>query len=275
MDIFERDRYVDILKLMAEKNSGVRGYNSRLSEAASCHSSHLSHVLCERAHLTPDQALAIADFWELPELQSDYFLCLVEWERAGTERLRIKVKRRMDEIRRDAERFHGRSAARDDKERIELSLVDATTYCSHWYYCIVHCLLEIPRFRTVQSLSSHLNLPLHVTESTLKSLERMELAHFDEESLEWRSSRSVKHTVSGDLRTLMNSSQRLFSSYRRELNNKDDLVITMIGALQDSETARAREILLQAFTDISKLKTTDQGPTPEGALMICLDLFVI
>src|SRR5689334_17405816 len=106
MEIFDCERYVDILKVMAERNSTLRGYNSRLAEAASCHSSHLSHVMAERAHLTPEQALAIADFWEFPELQSDYFLSLVDYERAGTERLRKKLQARMEDIRSEAKRFH-------------------------------------------------------------------------------------------------------------------------------------------------------------------------
>ncbi len=275
MEVFDCDRYVEILKLMMEENSSVRGYNSRLAEAASCHSSHLSHVLGERGHLTPDQALAIADFWQLPDLQSDYFLTLVEFERAGTERLRKKLRIRLDDIRKEGRRFHGRTAARDEKPRVELSLADATKYCSHWYYCVIHCLIEVKAFRTEEAIAEHLNLSRTLVHHVLENLERMKLLARDENSGEWYVLQGVKYTGPDDLLTLMNSSQRLFASYRRELRNPDDMNVTIVTAIRKSELAAMREMLINCLKDMTKLSAFQENKEAETAMMICLDLFEI
>ncbi len=263
------------MKVMAEENSSVRGYNSRLAEAASCHSSHLSHVLGERGHLTPDQALAIADFWELPELQSDYFLSLVEFERAGTERLRRKVRARLDELKKEGKRFHGRTAARDEKPRVELSLADATKYCSHWYYSVIHCLLEVKAFRSELAIAEHLNLAPSIVSHAFENLERMKLIAKDSESGEWSVLQGVKYAGPDDLLTLMNSSQRLFSSYRRELRNPDDMNVTIISAVTKSELLAMRELLVSCLKDMTKMSAFNETKESETAMIICLDLFEI
>ena len=58
------------------------GYQRQLSEAAGCHTSYLSQVLADKAQLTPDHAAGLAVFWQWNETASEYFLTMVQLERA-------------------------------------------------------------------------------------------------------------------------------------------------------------------------------------------------
>ena len=90
MSFFDNTNYRDVIRLKIKENDSVRGYQSRLAESAGCHSSYLSQVLKGQVNLTPDQGMAFCEFWNFDELHSDFFLSLLNLERAGTERLKNK-----------------------------------------------------------------------------------------------------------------------------------------------------------------------------------------
>ena len=61
-----------------------RGGIKKIAELLNIDSSQVSQVLSGKKTFTEEQALKVTHFCNLNELESDYFLCLVKIERAGT-----------------------------------------------------------------------------------------------------------------------------------------------------------------------------------------------
>jgi uncharacterized protein (TIGR02147 family) len=142
-----------------------RGSRSALSKALSCQTAYVSSVLRGNAHFTPEQGEAINSHFAHTETEAEFFLLLLQWQRAGTESLRGRLKRQMERIQ--ADRF-------DLKKRIGVSSVlnalDQATYYSEWYYAAIHALASIPEFQTVAAMAERLHLNPALVSQTVEFL---------------------------------------------------------------------------------------------------------
>src|SRR5665213_82836 len=97
---------VDYRKLLEEKikeNSSVRGYQTKLAEAAGCQKAFISQILKGTANLSLDHGISLAQFWGFSETDTEYFLNLIQMERAGTQILRQYFSRQLKRLKVDDE----------------------------------------------------------------------------------------------------------------------------------------------------------------------------
>ncbi len=138
-----------------------RGSRAALAKAIHCQSAYVSSVLRGSAHFTPEQGEAINEHFGHSEAESDYFLLLLQCQRAGTEALRVRLRRQMQRVQES--RF-------DLKRRLSvsqaLSKEDQATYYSEWYYAAIHALSSVPGFGSVSVIATRLKLePSRVAEA--------------------------------------------------------------------------------------------------------------
>lgn len=130
-----------------------RGSRSALAQAIHCQSAYVSSVLRGNAHFTPEQGEAINEHFGHSEAESDYFLLLLQHQRAGTEALRKRIRLQM--LRVQESRF-------DLKKRLSvsqsLSKEDQAIYYSEWYYAAIHALSSVPGFSSVNVIAARLKL---------------------------------------------------------------------------------------------------------------------
>lgn len=161
--VFSFRDYKDFLKSRMKE----RGQIARLAEAAGCHRSYFSQVLHSHVQLTPEQALGLGEHWGLSRAELDYFCLLVDHARAGSPRLRARLEKRLEELRRDqenlGERFKTRAVEPGERELL---------YYSSWQMAAVHVIVSIPRFQTAEAIAERLGLPLARVHATLEALER-------------------------------------------------------------------------------------------------------
>src|SRR4051812_24470031 len=98
--IFEFDGCREYLRHLIASHRTERGYQARLAGRAGCHPSFLSQVLGGRAHLSQEHVLAIAHYLALSYAETEYFLTLLDGERAGSTPLRQHYTRKRKELRR-------------------------------------------------------------------------------------------------------------------------------------------------------------------------------
>ncbi len=91
-NVFEAQTYIDVIRQSLKDNEAVRGFQSRLSEAAGCTTSYFSRVLCGRYHLNLEQAFALCQFWKLDEKETAYFLLLVLRARSSSPGLKAQIE---------------------------------------------------------------------------------------------------------------------------------------------------------------------------------------
>lgn len=170
MDIFSFNSYKEFIKKQINDNSESRGYQSKLAEAARCQKSYLSHILHSHHHLNPDQACGLALFWDLNNEETDWFLLLVDIERAQSESLKKRLREKLRYIKTAREDL----APRFKKPRIKVSEKEFFYYSS-WHWSAIHIITSIPRYQTVEAISEKLGLPKSLVRDCLQNLEEIGL----------------------------------------------------------------------------------------------------
>jgi uncharacterized protein (TIGR02147 family) len=170
ISIYDYNDYREYLRQVIGQNKHIRGFQAQMAKAAPCQSSYLSQVLHSNVQLTPDQALGIANYCGLSELESDYFVNLVSLARATSSNYRSFILRRLKELK---------GKGRDFGSRVQSDVIPNGetdfTYYSAWYWIAIHMIVGIPRYQTVKSISERLRLSEPFIEGCLQKLRSLNL----------------------------------------------------------------------------------------------------
>ncbi|MGE0633334.1 MAG: TIGR02147 family protein [Pseudobdellovibrionaceae bacterium] len=168
--VYDFKRYLDFLKNRIEENRETRGYQTKLAEAAGCQKAFISQVLGGTAHFSLDHGIALGIFWNLSEDESEYFLTLIQLERAGTHTLRSYLDKRLARMR---------QAKMNISERLRKPKLDKqaeeTVYYSSWMWSAIHMAVAIPEMSTTAAIANRLGLPENTVHMILGRLVEMGL----------------------------------------------------------------------------------------------------
>lgn len=133
---------------------GGRGEFLKIAKHLGIHTSTLSQVLSGLKHLTLDQACSLSHYFGMNELETQYLLHLVEYDRAGTERLRATLTKQMARIK---EQSRDLSSVLLSKRT--LSGEEKAIFYSNWFYPGIWALTSIPGYQTRESIARYFGLP--------------------------------------------------------------------------------------------------------------------
>jgi plasmid maintenance system antidote protein VapI len=99
MDLFNQEDYKLFVrgKVRAMASRG-RGQYKKMAESLCVHPTLISQIFKGPRHLTPEQAAEVVAFLGLGEQEAEYFLTLVELNRAGSQRLKALLEKRRERI---------------------------------------------------------------------------------------------------------------------------------------------------------------------------------
>ena len=103
--------------------------------------------------LSLEQASLLSEFLGLNEMQAEYFLALVQLDRAGNESLKKQLRRQMSRIRKSAQ-----IVAKRFSSMTEVSESDKPLYYSDWIYIAVQQLTAIQSFDSEFKIAARLGL---------------------------------------------------------------------------------------------------------------------
>jgi uncharacterized protein (TIGR02147 family) len=165
MNIFINHDYRAVVQAKMKENKEKRGYQSILATVAGCQQSFFSQVLKDKFDLSADQGMKLARFWDFGELETEYFLALIQLSRAGSMEYKRYLQRRLQSLRQ-------RQSAVTDKftqnENLPAELYG--TYFSVWYYSAIHALVSIERYQSIHAIAERLSLPQTVVQDCLNKL---------------------------------------------------------------------------------------------------------
>lgn len=127
------------------------GFRSRVAQAAGCKTAYVAQVLGGGAHFSLEQAEGINGLLEHSEDEGDFFLLLVQFARAGTERLRRRLRAQMKTLRDRQTNLKQRFGVRS-----ELSEQEVLEFFSRWSIVAVHIAATIPRLKTRAAIAEAL-----------------------------------------------------------------------------------------------------------------------
>jgi len=189
------------------KSSKIRGVRTRLADMLGCQLAFVSRVLSGDADLSQEHAITAAEFLNLTDDESDFFLLLHLLSRAGSHKLKSHYQNKINAIQ---------SKRRLISERIqtsapEIGAEDRAIYYSTWQYSAIHVMALVPYFQTRQTLSEHLKIPLIKLNTYIEFLQRVGLIKISGNSilpgekrihLPWDSPFTQSHHVNWRMRAI-------------------------------------------------------------------------
>ncbi len=156
MRIYEFNHYKKYIKnwLRHQPKSGY-GEMRRMAEAMQVNATFLSHVFNGDSDLSVEQGLALANYIHLNNSETDYFVLLIQKERAGDKRTKEFFQLKLDNVKKESLHI---------KERLKLnSQIKEEHYFqffSHWHYGVVLLLVALKDFQTESALAKHLGISI-------------------------------------------------------------------------------------------------------------------
>ncbi|NQZ01822.1 MAG: TIGR02147 family protein [Bdellovibrionales bacterium] len=263
--VFEYESYIPYLNdwLANLPNSG-RGVKGKIAAHLRVSSSLVSFFFKGSKLLTPEQASILSDFIGHTELEADYFYLLVEFERAGNQRLKQNLQRLLQKTK--AEALEVKSRVKKDRE---LNAEEKSVYYSSWIYTGVRNLSAIDSFKDTKTIAEHLTLPFETVNEVLSYLLKIGMVEQDEQGLkagptythiDQESPHVNKHRQNWRLRGFQKMEQKrpdnLFYSSPMSLSEKDservrlmllDMISKSVEIMRPSESQVGRCLNIDWF----------------------------
>lgn len=253
-----------LLQSYPKKGHGVRG---AWAKAIHCQSAFVSHVLNGLYDFSLEQAEALAHYLQLNKEETEYFLLLVQKERAGT----VSLKKFYTQLLKEKidQREHVRERM---KIKNTLKLEDQAIYYSKWLYAAVHILLTIPEYQTApEKIAIYFHVPLFTIREILEFLETREIIIL-------KNGRYVvqNHFLFISKESPLFSNQQSFwrqkaieSIYQ---NDPEEIHFSSIFTISETDIKKIKKILLTSIEDSTQIIK----PSKEEKLYsICMDFFEV
>jgi len=253
-----------LLKSYPKRGHGIR---SVWAEALSCQGAFVSHVLNGLYDFSIEQGEALTRHLGFNREETEYFLLLLQKERAGTHELKKFYSQLVKEKLTARENVRERMKIKEN-----LSIEDQAIYYSKWLYSAIHMLLTIPEFQTSpEKIANYFNSPLVTVREILDFLETRRLVLL----------KNGRYTVQNNY-LLISKDSPLFShqqSFWRQKaiesvyqNNQDDIHFASIFSISESDIKKVKEILMNS---IEKSTEVIKPSKEEKLYSICMDLFEV
>lgn len=153
--IFEFDDYKEYVNswIKQQPRKG-RGQLLKISEALSIHTTLLSHTLRGERDLTPEQAIQLADYMGLLELENQYFMALVFRDRAGNQLLKNKYLSELKNLKEQSLQISKRT-----NQKFKLSEKDKALFYSSWVYSGLRQFSSIESFKSIAEVQEAVGVP--------------------------------------------------------------------------------------------------------------------
>lgn len=238
-----------------------RGQYRKLAEHLGVNSTAVSQIFNGPRDLTPEQGLKIASYLGLAQLETKYFINLIQKERAGTFELKNyfieEEKKLLNESKSIKSRIH---------EHKEISENDKARFYSDWYYSAIRMASAIPKFESVDHIAEHFGLNRSVIQKAVTFLLETGLC------VEKNGQLQV-----GPQSTHLTSDSPLINNHRRnwrikgleQINHRfeEDLFYSSPMSLSEEDFVLIREELVSVITKV--LKKVQKSPEQKLA---CLNI---
>jgi uncharacterized protein (TIGR02147 family) len=250
-----------LIRSLPKQGHGVR---LRLAEALGCQSTYISQVLKGHAHFSLEQIEKIARFFSLSESEAEFFLLLVQENKAGTKELKAIFRKQRERLINERKKM---------KERFRtpqpLSEEQQARYYSSWHYAAIHILTTIPRFRRSEQMRQQLRLPARVVSESLDFLLSAGLVKLEGDEYFPGVTRIY---LGGDSPLIAKHHQnwRLKAMSQVEEASAEDLHYSSVVSLSERDYKKVRETLLKT---LDGLRETIRDSKEEKLCGLCLDFF--
>ena len=268
VSIYNYKDYKKYLSEMCKKeNSNLKGPKARLAEFIGCQLAYLSQVLNGEANLSSEQAEACNRFFGHNKRESNYFLSIVHYEKAGTSNLKKFYLEQINEILEEqklvAKRLNLNKA---------LSPEIQARYYSSWDYLAVNIAVSIPGFQSQKELSDKLGLSLTRLSEILNFLEESLLVKKNGD--QYCIGESGFHLAAGSPFLVKHHTNWRIQAIRSLDDMKpEDLHYSSVISCDQKDIPKIKETLLSAIEKVRK--TVRESENVDSLMSYSVDLFPV
>jgi hypothetical protein len=235
-----------------------------MAREMSIQSTFLSRVLNGQGNFSLEQGLQLSHFLAHSPLESEYFLFLLQFEKAGSHELKSYFKTKLEGIRNERFRLSHHLERKQSLDEHEQAI-----YFSSWKYAFVHALCSLPQIRTEKDLVAPSGLPPDEVGTILKFLFSKGLVGIQNEQLQ-------VNTLNLHLSDTSPFIDQHHRNWRymviKSLDNKkqNNLHYSSLITISAQDATRVREKLVQFIRELS---TIVENTKVEKGFVFCLDFF--
>ncbi|RYZ60223.1 MAG: TIGR02147 family protein [Proteobacteria bacterium] len=153
MSIFDFKSSREILNDKISNSFEKRGHKANLAKVMRVTPSFLSQLINGDAQLSPDQACSLCELWLLDQRQSEYFIELVNFERATTSLLKKRIEAKLATLRQGWQ-----PVPKLEIKAPEIEIKNALRYYASWKPTAVLTACGISGIQTVDAIAKRLQL---------------------------------------------------------------------------------------------------------------------
>lgn len=264
--IYSYIEYRLFLRDWLDQDHQPRGLLSKISEALSCQNSHVTRVLREEVHLTPDQAFLLCQFMKLTDSESHFFMKLVDYERASNINYRNDLKKQLSLLKQEQEdlskRFKENEITQKENEMV---------FYSQWLWTAIHSLIAISQYQTEYALSKRLGVDEKTIKEYLEKLLKMGLAQKKNER--WiHAGGSIHLSKDSPMVSVHHNNWRLRAVADSQDKNSSGLHYTVTQSLSVKDMDNMKALFLRTIDDYKKIA---EPSVSEEVICFNLDFFEI
>lgn len=254
MNIFDYSNYLEYLKKWIDEQPGKgHGVKGKIAKELGVSSTLVSFIFSGKKVMTLEQASDFADFVGLTEKEANYFILLVEVERAGHHRLKNRLLERVKLEQKEGQRI--RSRVKRDQN---LSAEDYATYYSSWIHTGVRNLAGLKDFNNVDQIATRLNLSPVIVNQAIQFMLSLGLLKQGESGLDVGST----YTYVDDDSPFVNKHRqnwRLKGLQVMDLKKRQNLFYTSPMSLSAQDAEKIRQNLLNVI--VNAVETMRPSPS--------------
>lgn len=261
MSIFNYHNYKQYVnEWISSQPSNGHGQFRQMAYVMGVNSVVMSQVFRGSRELTLEQTLALSKYIGLDTNQRDYFLLLVQKDRAGNFELKEVFEKQLSEMR---------SVAKNLKSRIKhqkFSDEEKATFYSRWFYSAIRLGISIPELNNTSAIANRLGLDRHLVGQVIEFLLRNNL--IIEKKKGFDIGPQVTHI--GHDSPFVNrhhSNWRMQALIEMDKSRKDDLFYTGPMALSKEATEKIREAIINLIE-----KATKEASDSPSETLRCLSI---
>jgi uncharacterized protein (TIGR02147 family) len=260
--VFEFSSYKDyVLRRLETFPKKGHGQFRRIAQHLNIHPVAVTLVFKGDRELSSEQAADLCDYFGFTTIERDYFLLMVQKQRAGTHRLRLILKEQMRDLQERARQLKSRLP----QER-ELTETEKSVFYSNWLYSGISLATSLPKLNSVESLAEHFDLPLSKINQIVEFLIRYGLVNEKHSQLSM-GTQNTHLEASSPLVARHHSNWRLRGLAKMDAVEREELFFTGPMSLSKEMIETIRRDLV-AFID-QTMKAVKDSPSEELA---CLNI---
>lgn len=242
-----------------------RGAIMKLAEAIQCHPTFIAQVLNEKANLSMEQGYAVSLHFQFSRVEQEYFLTLLQRDRAGTQSLKVFFQDQLHRMLED----HRDLRPKRPHPNPQFGIFEAE-YFGSWIYQTVHGLTQIPKMQTLAMLINTLNISAEEIKFVLSRLELMGLVK-NEKNL-WKSTQNSMHLPKDSpfIRTLHSTWKTKILADLQARTNLEGTHFSGILTITEKDYEKVRDVLVKTLGSIRQVVELSES---ENLYILSLDCY--